>query len=173
MAAILGLDEAVVASICQETGTWLANINCPGQLVISGTKADIDKAVAAAQSRGAARALLLQVSGAFHSPLMQPAADGIAPIIARTVFARPSIPLIANVSAQPLSSVEAIKSELLAQLCHSVQWQRSVEYMIDNGVTTFIEIGSGKVLTGLIKRINKNVRLLNVGDAAELKNITG
>jgi [acyl-carrier-protein] S-malonyltransferase len=173
MAAILGLDEAVVASICQETGTWLANINCPGQLVISGARANIDRAVAAVQSRGAARALLLQVSGAFHSPLMQPAADGIAPIIARTVFNKPSIPVIANVSAQPLSTVEAIKFELLSQLCHSVQWQRSVEYMIDNGATTFIEIGSGKVLTGLIKRINKNVKLLNVGDAAELKNITG
>jgi [acyl-carrier-protein] S-malonyltransferase len=102
---------------------------------------------------------------------MQPAADGIAAVIARVPFNKPSVPVIANVSAQPLLSVEDIKSELLAQLCHSIQWQRSVEYMIDSGVTTFIEIGAGKVLTGLIKRINKNVKLLNVGDAAELKNI--
>jgi [acyl-carrier-protein] S-malonyltransferase len=173
MAAILGLDEEVLAGICRETGTWLANINCPGQLVISGAKAGVEKAVTLAQSRGAARAMLLQVSGAFHTPLMQPAADGLAPVISRLSFKEPVIPIIANTSARPLTGADEIKAELLQQLCHSVQWQKSVEYMAKSGVTTFIEIGAGKVLTSLIKRIDKGVKTLNIGEAGELKNIAG
>jgi [acyl-carrier-protein] S-malonyltransferase len=171
MAAILGLDEQAVTSICSETGTWLANINCPGQLVISGAKENIDQAIVLAKSRGAARALPLQVSGAFHSPLMQPASDGLSTIINKLTFREPVIPIIANTSAQPLNTSAEIKNELMQQLCHSVQWQRSVEYMIDKGVSTFIEIGAGNVLTGLIKRINKNVKTLNIGSTAELNNL--
>jgi [acyl-carrier-protein] S-malonyltransferase len=171
MAAILGLNETVLNDICRETGVWLANINCPGQLVISGARADVEKAVTLAQSRGAARAMLLQVSGAFHTPLMQPAADGMAPIISRLKFNDSAVPIVANTSARPLTSAEEIKDELLQQLCHSVQWQRSVEYMVQSGVTTCIEIGAGKVLTGLIKRIDKGVRTLNIGEYSELKNI--
>ena len=171
MAAILGMDEAAVSAICREAGVWLANINCPGQLVISGAQADVEKAVALAQARGASRAMRLQVSGAFHSPLMQPAADGMQEIIRGLNFRDPSVPIIANTSARPLTRGSEIKDELLRQLCHSVQWQSSVEYMIDNGVNTFIEIGSGKVLTGLIRRINRNVRTLNIEEAGDLKNI--
>lgn len=171
MAAILGLEEESVDAVCRETGACLANINCPGQLVISGTRESVEKAVLLSQSRGAARAMMLQVSGAFHSTLMQTAADGMAPIIGRLSFKDPAIPVIANTSARPLTSAGEIKAELLEQLCHSVQWQLSVEYMINSGVTTFIEIGSGKVLTGLIKRINKNVKILNVGETDDLANI--
>jgi [acyl-carrier-protein] S-malonyltransferase len=173
MAAILGMDESSIITLCQETGTSLANINCPGQFVISGPKENIEKAVALAPSRGASRALPLQVSGAFHSPLMQPAADGLATFISKLAFKNPIVPIIANTSAQPLTDAGAIKEELLKQLTKSVQWQRSVEYMINQGITTFIEIGAGKVLTGLVKRINKNVKTLNIGDAGELQNITG
>ena len=173
MAAILGMDEFAVSTLCQETGTWLANINCPGQLVISGAKESVEKAVALAPPRGASRALMLQVSGAFHSPLMQPAADGLSAIIAKLSFNNPSIPIIANTSAHPLTEIEAIKGELMKQLYNSVQWQRSIEYMINNGTTTFIEIGAGKVLTSLVKRINKNVKTLNIGEISELKNIVG
>jgi [acyl-carrier-protein] S-malonyltransferase len=173
MAAILGLDEAAVAAICQDTGTWVANVNCPGQLVISGAKANVDQAVSLAQARGAAKAILLQVSGAFHSPLMQSAVDGIGPAINQLSFKEAEIPVVANTSAQPLSAPKDIKAELLAQLCHTVQWQRTVEYMLENGVTTVIEIGAGKVLTGLNKRINKDIRLLNVGEQADLVNIAG
>jgi [acyl-carrier-protein] S-malonyltransferase len=173
MAAILGMDESAVKALCQETGTWLANINCPGQLVISGAKDNIEKAVALAPSKGASRAIMLQVSGAFHSPLMQPAADGLAEYISQLPFNNPSIPIIANTSAQPLTDAQAIKNELMQQLLNSVQWQRSVEYMIDKGTTTFIEIGAGKVLTGLVKRINKSVKTLNIGETAELQNING
>lgn len=173
MAAILGMDESAVRTLCRETGTWLANINCPGQLVISGARENIEKAVALAPSRCASRALILQVSGAFHSPLMQPAADGLSAIMAKLSFKNPSIPIIANISAQPLTDSRAIKDELMKQLYNSVQWQRSIEYMISNGTTTFIEIGAGKVLTGLVKRIDKNVKTLNIGEINELKNIIG
>lgn len=172
MAAILGMDESAVRTLCQETGTWLANINCPGQLVISGARENVEKAVVLAPSRGASRALMLQVSGAFHTSFMQPAADGLSAVMATLSFNKPSVPVIANTSAQPLTEAAAIKNELLQQLCNSVLWQRSVEYMIDKGTTTFIEIGAGKVLTGLVKRINKTVKTLNIGEVNELQNIT-
>jgi [acyl-carrier-protein] S-malonyltransferase len=172
MAAILGLDEAAVEALCHETGTWLANINCPGQLVISGPKDNIEKAMAAAKARGAARALPIQVSGAFHSPLMQPAADGLAAIISRLTFKDPVMPVIANTSARPLTDGKAVKDELMQQLCSSVRWQSSIQYMIDQGVTIFIEIGPGNVLTGLLKRINKDMKALNIGNAAELGNLS-
>lgn len=171
MAAILGMDESAVKTLCQDTGTWLANINCPGQLVISGAKENVEKAIALAPSKGASRAIMLQVSGAFHSPLMQPAVDGLSTIIAKLAFKDPSVPIIANTSAQPLTSSVAIKEELLKQLCTAVNWQGSVEYMINQGTAAFIEIGAGKVLTGLVKRINRNVKLLNVGEAGEINNL--
>jgi [acyl-carrier-protein] S-malonyltransferase len=171
MAAILGLDEAAVEALCRETGTWLANINCPGQLVISGAKENIEKAMVAAKARGAARVLPVQVSGAFHSPLMQPAADGLSAIISRLTFKDPRVPVIANTSARPLTDGRAVKEELMQQLCNSVRWQSSIQYMIEAGVTTFVEIGPGTVLSGLLKRINKDVKALNIGNAAELGNL--
>jgi [acyl-carrier-protein] S-malonyltransferase len=171
MAAILGLDEIVVKTVCQETGTWLANINCPGQIVISGAKENMDKAVELAKVKGAIRAIPLQVSGAFHSPLMQPAVEGLAAAMTKLNFKDPAISVIANTSAEPLTSIQNIKDELLRQLCNSVQWQRSVEYMLKYGTTAFVEIGAGNVLTGLVKRIDKNVRTINIGSLAELGNI--
>jgi [acyl-carrier-protein] S-malonyltransferase len=171
MAAILGMEESAVAALCKETGTWLANVNCPGQVVISGAKENIEKALALAPSRGALRAIPLQVSGAFHTPLMQPAAQGLAEIISSLNFSEPNFPVIANTSAQPLNNARSIREELLNQLCNPVQWQRSVEYMISNGVNTFVEVGPGKVLSNLIKRINKNVNILNIGESGDLKNL--
>jgi [acyl-carrier-protein] S-malonyltransferase len=160
-----------VQSLCQETGTWLANINCPGQLVISGAKDNVDKAIELAKAKGAARAIPLQVSGAFHSPLMQPAVEGLAAVMAKLNFKDAVIPVIANVSAVPITSAQAIKEELLQQLCSPVQWHKSVEYMLKNDTGIIIEIGSGNVLTGLVKRIDKNVRTVNIGSLAELGNI--
>ena len=171
MAAIIGLDEAVVQSLCQESGTWLANINCPGQLVISGERASIEKAIDLAKAKGAARAIPLQVSGAFHSPLMQPAVEGLSNAMAKLNFKDAAIPVIGNVSALPLVSSRDIKDELLQQLCNSVQWQRSVEYMVKNGTSVIVEIGAGNVLAGLVKRIDKTVRSVNIGNMAELGNI--
>ncbi|MDD5126523.1 MAG: ACP S-malonyltransferase [Dehalococcoidales bacterium] len=169
MAAVLGMDEAVLAGVCRATGVWLANINCPGQLVISGAVANLNQAMEQAKAKGASRVIPLQVSGAFHTPLMQPAADGLDKMITSLQFREPAIPVIGNVTAQPLSSAQAVKEELLKQLTSPVQWQRSVEYMAAHGVTTFYEIGPGKVLAGLIKRINKEANTINVGDAAAVR----
>jgi [acyl-carrier-protein] S-malonyltransferase len=171
MAAILGLDEAAVNLICNDSGTWLANINCPGQLVISGSKENIEKAIVMAKQKGAARALPLQVSGAFHSPLMQVAADGLYKVLADFHLKDPSIPIIANTTAEQLTSARAIKDELMYQLGHTVQWQKSVEYMLQQGVGAFIEIGAGNVLSGLIKRIDKTAKTLNIGSVKELSNL--
>jgi len=171
MVAIIGLDEASLAEVCNETDTRIANFNCPGQLVISGAKENLPKAIDLAQAKGASRTIPLQVSGAFHTPLMQPVVDGMSEIIATVNFQDPTVPIIANTTAQPLTTAEETKAELLTQLCNSIQWQRSIEYMVDDGVSAFIEIGPGKVLSGFIRRINKDVNTLNIGDVEAIKNI--
>ncbi len=171
MAAIIGLDEALVFEVCSETDTRIANFNCPGQLVISGAEENIPRAVELAQAKGARRAVPLAVSGAFHTPLMQPAVDGLSEMIDSLDFQDPAVPIIANTTAQPLTTAEQVKAELIRQLCNGVQWQRSIEYMVDNGVSTFIEIGPGNVLSGLIKRINKDAITLNIGDVETIKNL--
>ncbi len=169
MAAVLGLDETILSEVCIETDTIIANCNCPGQYVISGAEDNLARASELAKAKGANRVRPLQVSGAFHSALMQPAADGLYEILNQTKFQPPNIPVIANVSAEPLTTVEQIKNELITQLCTGVQWQRSVEYMINKGVNTFIEIGPGKVLTGLNKRINSQVNNININDTPSIK----
>jgi len=173
MVAIIGLDEASLAEVCQETDTRIANVNCPGQLVISGAKGNLAKATATAlaEARGARHTISLQVSGAFHTPLMQSAVEGMSKIITTLTFRDPIAPIIANTTAQPLTTSELIKEELLGQLCNGIQWQCSVEYMVNEGVSTFIEIGPGKVLSGLIRRINKNVKTLNIGEVKAIKDI--
>ena len=171
MAAIIGLDEAPLAEVCQKSDTCIANINCPGQIVISGAAENITKAMEMATAAGASRAIPLQVSGAFHSPLMQPAVDGMTQYISSLSFQEPSIPVIGNTTAEPLTTAEAIKSELLNQLHNPIQWQRTIEYMVNEGVPTFIEIGPGKVLTGLIRRINKETKTLNIGDLEAVRTL--
>ncbi len=171
MVAVLGTDEALLAEVCDEAGTCVANINCPGQLVISGARENLAQAVDSLKSRGVSRTIPLPVSGAFHTPLMKPAADGLAGVIASLTFSQPRLPIIANTTAQPLTTAESVKEELLRQLCHGIQWQGSVEYMINDGVSTFIEIGPGKVLTGLMKRINREVKTVNIGDAEVVRSL--
>jgi len=171
MMAMIGIDEAALAEVCKATGTVIANINSPGQLVISGALENIAKAGEMAKAKGAARAIPLQVSGAFHSPLMQPAVEGMTQILGKVTFKDPSVPIIANVTALPLTHGSQIKDELLKQLCSSVQWQRSVEYMVQNGVGKFIEIGPGKVLAGLVKRISKESEMVNIGDVNAVKGL--
>jgi [acyl-carrier-protein] S-malonyltransferase len=172
MVAIIGLDETLLTEVCQETDTVIANYNSPGQLVISGAKENLPRASELALSRGASRAIPLQVSGAFHSPLMKPAQEGLSEIIANLSFRDPVIPILANTTAQPLTTAEEVKIELNNQLLNGVQWQRSIEYMINNGVSTFIEIGPGRVLSGLIKRINRAVNIQNIGDVEAIKKLT-
>ena len=171
MMAIIGLDEASLNEVCVQSDTHIANINCPGQLVISGTNENLTQAEDLARARGAYRTILLQVSGAFHTPMMQPAVEGMSEVIASLSFHEPTIPIIGNTTAQPLTTADSIKEELLRQLCNCVQWHRCIEYMVSDGVSTFIEIGPGRVLAGLIKRIDKNVKILNIGDTSTIESI--
>jgi [acyl-carrier-protein] S-malonyltransferase len=168
MAAILGLDEVSVEQVCQETGAEIANLNSPGQIVVSGTREAMVRAMDLARAMGARRAMPLNVSGAFHSQLMQPAAEGMTNVLSEMEFRHPSTPVVVNSTAQPATTADEVKEELLRQLCHCVQWQRSVEYMVDAGVCTFIEIGPGQVLSGLIKRISDESQILNVEDASSI-----
>jgi [acyl-carrier-protein] S-malonyltransferase len=173
MVAVLGMEEASLSEVCKETGTQIANYNSPGQLVISGAVDNVAKAAELAKAKGASRTVPLQVSGAFHSPLMKPAEEALSKILASMTFRDASVPIIGNTTALPITSGADIKAELTNQLCSGVQWQRSVEYMAVNGVTVFVEIGPGKVLTGLIKRINKAAATFNIGDVPGVKGLPG
>ena len=169
MAAVIGLDEAVLREICRESGAEIANFNCSGQIVISGSKEALARAMELAKARDARRVILLQVSGAFHSTLMQPTIEGLSAAISQINFRTPEVPIVVNSTAQPVTTAEGVKEELLRQLCNCVQWQPSVEYMVEEGVSTFIEIGPGQVLSGLIKRISNKVQVLNMSDPESIK----
>ncbi|MBI2304994.1 MAG: ACP S-malonyltransferase [Chloroflexi bacterium] len=171
MAAVMGLDEASLEEVCQETGAQIANVNSPEQIVISGGRETMAWAMDLARARGARRVVPLEVSGAFHSNLMQPAAEGMARIIDQYPVRDPLLPVVANTTARPLTTAEDIRGELVRQMCSCVQWRHSVEYMAHRGVSTFVEVGPGRVLTGLIKRTVAEARLLNIGDALSVKNM--
>lgn len=171
MVAVIGFDEAALAEVCEETNTWLANVNCPNQMVISGAHENLTRASELAKAKGAKRTIPLPVSAAFHTPLMESAASGMSQILESLSFRDPLVPVVANTTAEPMTTAREIKAELLRQLCHGVQWQRSIEYMVGDGVAAFIEIGPGQVLSGLIKRINTDVETLNIGDVPAIKNL--
>ena len=160
MAAVLGLEDAVVEQICTETpGTVVAaNYNCPGQLVISGSVSAVEMACAKLSEAGARRALILPVGGAFHSPLMAPAQDELGQAIEATHFAKPICPVYQNVTASAVVDPAAIKSNLLTQLTAPVRWTQSVQQMMQDGATQFIEVGPGNVLQGLVKKINREAQ---------------
>lgn len=155
MAAILGLDDAVVEEICASIDDVVvaANYNCPGQLVISGSIKGIEIACEKMKAAGAKRALPLQVGGAFHSPLMEPAREELASAIESTSFSKPVCPVYQNVTAKPATDVDVIRKNLIDQLTAPVRWTQSVQQMVQDGATTFIECGPGKVLQGLVKKI--------------------
>lgn len=171
MAAILGLDAEAVRAICAETSEQtgkvlvLANDNCPGQIVISGHPEAIDAAVPLATERGARRAVPLVVSVASHSPLMESITADFRAALDQTPFSVPTIPIIGNVKAAPLESVDAIRAELDAQLTSSVRWTESAQYMLDQGVMTFIELGPKDVLSGLMKRIDRQATRITLNSA--------
>jgi [acyl-carrier-protein] S-malonyltransferase len=163
MLAIIGLNEMAVRAVCDTSGIQIANINCPGQIVVSGPAHLLPQATELAKAKGAQRVIPLQVSGAFHSRLMEPAVEGMSHAISTLTFRDATIPIIANTTALPLTSAPALRAELLSQLLNCVQWQKSIEHMIKEGVTTFVEIGPGQVLTGLIKRISsKEVKAISM-----------
>jgi [acyl-carrier-protein] S-malonyltransferase len=158
MAAVLGLDDAKVEEICgsiTDEVVVAANYNCPGQLVISGSIEGINIACELLKAAGAKRALVLQVGGAFHSPLMEPARIELASAIKNTVFNEPICPIYQNVNAQAVTNIEAIKENLVAQLTAPVRWTQSVQAMVADGATDFVECGPGNVLQGLVKKIHK------------------
>lgn len=159
MAAILGLADDVVERICIETPGIVvpANYNCPGQLVISGETAAVELACQNMKDAGAKRALMLPVNGAFHSPLMQPAQEKLAAAIHNTKFYKPTMPVYQNITTTAVTDPEAIKLNLIAQLTGPVKWTQSVQNMIQRGATSFVEVGPGKTLQGLIKKINNTV----------------
>jgi [acyl-carrier-protein] S-malonyltransferase len=169
MAAVLGMSSEELESVTSEvtnTGhsVQLANLNCPGQIVISGTAEGVEQASAIAKEKGAKRAIPLVVSGPFHSELMKPAANQLQEVLSELSFQDATIPVIANVTANPVESQEEIKDLLVKQLYSPVRWEESVKTMIDNGVTTFIEIGPGKVLSGLVKKIDRSAIVYSISD---------
>ncbi|MFC2039654.1 ACP S-malonyltransferase [Chloroflexota bacterium] len=171
MAAIIGMDEAPLAQVCRETGVWIANINSPGQIVISGEIDNINNAAILAKERGAVKAITLQVSGAFHTPLMEPAVAGMETAIAKTSFSVPICPVVGNTTAHPLTTADQIQKELIDQLCNCIRWQQSVTYMIGEGIDTHYEFGPGKVLAGLARRIDKQISTVNIGDAVGIQGL--
>ncbi len=164
MAAVLGLEDEVVAKICKEVKGVVvpANYNCPGQLVISGTHEAVNEACEKLKAAGAKRALVLPVGGAFHSPLMEPARQELAEAINDTEFNKPTCPVYQNVKAQPVENPDIIKINLIAQLTAPVLWTQSVKAMVEDGARHFVEIGPGKVLTGLVKKIAPTVEVSNL-----------
>lgn len=175
MAAILGLDREKLKGITNTvTDTvsvvQLANLNCPGQIVISGTKEGVEKACLLAKENGARRSLPLDVSGPFHSCLMEPASSRLEEILHTFDFHHASIPVISNVTAEPVQDANEIKGLLVKQLYSPVLWEDSVRKMLELGVDTFIEIGPGKVLTGLVKKVNRSIRAYSIFDEASLMN---
>jgi [acyl-carrier-protein] S-malonyltransferase len=164
MAAILGLDDKVVEDVCKNISEVVvaANYNSPGQLVISGSFAGIDKAIIEFTVKGAKRALKLPVGGAFHSPLMEPAREELAEAISSTKFSNPICPIYQNATALAVSDPEQIKRNLVAQLTAPVRWTQTIQNMIADGANDFFEVGPGKVLQGLIKKINKDANVASV-----------
>lgn len=174
MAAVLGMDAAALEAVTNEVSAQgdpvqLANLNCPGQIVISGSKAGVEKAGQLAKERGAKRVIPLEVSGPFHSSLMKPAAGNLQEVLNGIAIHDAKIPVIANVTAEPVVKKEEISRLLIEQLYSPVRWEESVKTMIALGVDTFIEIGPGKVLSGLVKKIDRNVRVHAVNDLETLK----
>jgi len=164
MAAIIGLDESTTEEICQQTGMQISNINSREQIVISGPKANVANALDLARARGAKKVVPLPVGSAFHSNLMEPTVDRMTSAIDRVSLNDALVPIIANSSAQPVVAANDIREELVYQLCHCVHWLRSVEYMISEGVDTFVEIGPGKILSSLVRRIDSSVTALPIND---------
>jgi [acyl-carrier-protein] S-malonyltransferase len=169
MAAIIGLDEAPTREVCAEAGVVLANLNCPGQLVISGEAEKIAKACELAKAKGAKRALPLPVAGAYHSPLMASAQPKLAAELAKVNLAATTVPVISNVNALPHGVPARTSAQLVEQVCASVRWEKSMRVLLAQGFTRFIELGPGTALSGFMKRIDKTATMLNVADAASLE----
>ena len=164
MAAIVGIDKTTVKEVCLESGTYLSNVNTTNQIIIAGEKNNLINAMDLASRFGAKKAIPLQVSGAFHSALMSSAQKNLDEVIDETQFEDPDIPIIGNTNALPITDKVTLKSELKKQLQNCVMWSDSIEYMIKEGVETFYELGPGNVLSSMLKRINSDIHVKNIGN---------
>lgn len=169
MAAIIGLDELAFEHICAETGVELANVNSDEQVVISGDKIAVARAMDLAAARGAKKTVPLKVSGAFHSSLMSYAQEGLSEAIAELNFRDPEIPIVANSLAAPVTTVDEVQGELIEGLCHCVRWKQSVKYMVDSGSSRFVEFGPARVLSSLIRRIDRDVDASTLSDPQSIR----
>ncbi len=171
MASILALDLETLRGVCAEAEIDIANLNCPGQIVISGSKAGIEKAILLAKEKGAKRAMPLTVAGAYHSRLMDPAAAELGKALTPVSFQASDIPVISNVTALP-HAPETVKQKLVEQVTSPVRWEESMRCMIARGCRTFLELGPGDVLAGLMKRIDKGVTVITIGKPADLEKLS-
>ncbi len=169
MAAVIGLDEAPTREVCAEAGVVLANLNCPGQLVISGEAEKILTAIDLAKAKGARRAIPLPVAGAYHSPLMASAQPKLQAELTKVKLSVPAVPVVSNVTAEPHTTPDQISARLVEQVTSSVCWEASMRYLLAHGFTRFIELGPGTALTGFMKRIGKEAQMLNVADVGSLE----
>ncbi len=172
MAAVLGMDGPAIEKVLEgRDGVWIANYNCPGQIVITGYKTPVEEASKALQEAGAKRVLPLKVSGPFHSPLMDPAGEGLKEVFAGMNLSALSIPYVTNVTAEYVSDIAATQELLIRQVSSSVRWQQSVEAMIADGVDTFVEIGPGRTLTGFLRKIDRQVKGYNIRTWDEMQKV--
>ncbi|MGO4696596.1 ACP S-malonyltransferase [Paenibacillus sp. 2TAB26] len=175
MAAVLGAERDTLAALCaaitaEGSAVELANVNCPGQIVVSGTAAGVDAVVQRGKEEaGAKRVIPLEVSGPFHSSLMKPAAVNLQATLADIAMKDAKVPVVANVTANAVTSADEIRGLLVEQVCSPVLWEDSVRYLVEQGVDTFVEIGSGTVLAGLIKKVDKNLRVISINSISALE----
>jgi len=168
MAALIGLDEMTAQEICRETGAQMSTINTEQQIILAGDHHSLAMAIDMASARGAKKAIPLQVGGAFHSGLMSPAQNGLNAMIDSLTFHDPLVPLVGNVTAKSLGTAEEVREELRMQLTSCVQWNNTVKFMLNDGITNFYEIGHGRILSGMVKRIDREAIVSNVGDFASV-----
>ena len=169
MAAVIGLDEATTREVCTSADVELANLNCPGQLVISGASAGIEKACELAKEKGAKRALPLTVAGAYHSRLMESASTELESVLREVELNLPMVPVISNVTAKPHATAGEILHRLVEQVTSSVLWETSIRYLVEQGFTRFIELGPGNALTGFMRRIDRDLEVYNISDCESLE----
>ncbi|MBT3995446.1 MAG: ACP S-malonyltransferase [Chloroflexi bacterium] len=170
MAALIGLDEVTAEEICRESGAQMSTINTEQQIILAGDHHSLAMAIDIASARGAKKAIPLQVGGAFHSGLMSPAQNGLNAMIDSLTFHDPLVPLVGNVTAKSLATAEEVKEELRLQLTSCVQWNNTVKFMLNDGIDTFYEIGHGKILSGMVKRIYRSASVTSIGDFASVLN---
>ncbi|MDA0597005.1 MAG: ACP S-malonyltransferase [Chloroflexi bacterium] len=170
MAALIGLDEVTAEEICRESGAQMSTINTEQQIILAGDHRSLAMAIDMASARGAKKAIPLQVGGAFHSGLMSPAQNGLNAMIDSLTFHDPLVPLVGNVTAKSLGTADEVKEELRLQLTSCVQWNNTVKFMLNDGIDTFYEIGHGKILSGMVKRIDRSASITSIGDFASVLN---